>query len=68
MSSSKEDSDVTDRLEIKLYGPDGKLKQSRDSKYKFKWYHYVLGFIIFIPWAIWNVGKYIRKKIKVLCG
>lgn len=61
MSAAKEDSDMVDELQIKLYGPDGKLKESRDSKVRFRWYHVVLGVIILIPWLVWQVLKKLKS-------
>lgn len=50
MSATKEDSDMVDNLQVRLFGPDGKLKESRDSNVKFRWYHVMIGLIIIVPW------------------
>ena len=59
--SVKEDSDMVDELQVRLYGPDGKLKESRDSTIKIRWYHVVLGLIILVPWIIWEILKKLKS-------
>lgn len=53
--SSKEEVRTKDTLHIKLIGPDGKIKEERDSEKPISAWAKLLAVILFIPYVIYKV-------------